>query len=189
MNVKVKRETLRELRASKGWTQEKLAEVSGVHSRTIQRIEKDEIASIQSLDALANALDVEPSILLNAELKIRKLNKHPTTNDDILHPHQLPAASISERQKIKEFAQEAERLENWLSYKWIGWSLLFIGGYLIVTALMMTQSNLNREVILNVFFPGTTIGLLLLLAGKAFIHLSNRAVREKDTLKKTFKTW
>ncbi len=188
MNVKVRREKIRELRAGKGWTQEKLAEKSGVHSRTIQRIENDEIASIQSLVALADALDVEPTILLHKESKIRTNDQQSTPNDYNLDQGELVATSTNEMQQVKEFAKEAERMENWLSYKWIGWPILFIGGFLIVAVLLMTQSNLNRVTIFNVFFPGITIGLLLMLAGKVFIHLSNRAAKEKEALEKFIKT-
>lgn len=47
------------LRLKKGWTQEQLATVSGVSVRTIQRIERGEAASAESLKALAAAFDVD----------------------------------------------------------------------------------------------------------------------------------
>jgi len=59
MKVKVKKELIKELRTKKSWTQEKFAEMSGIHSRTIQRIENDGTVSARTLSAIANALDVE----------------------------------------------------------------------------------------------------------------------------------
>lgn len=47
------------LRVKKGWTQEQLALVSGLSVRTIQRIERGEAASAESLKALAAAFDVD----------------------------------------------------------------------------------------------------------------------------------
>lgn len=47
------------LRLKKGWTQEQLALVSGLSVRTIQRIEKGEAASVDSLKALAAAFDID----------------------------------------------------------------------------------------------------------------------------------
>ena len=49
---------LKELRRSKGWTQDKLAETSGVAVRTIQRLEAGEDASLDTLGLLADALGV-----------------------------------------------------------------------------------------------------------------------------------
>jgi DNA-binding XRE family transcriptional regulator len=143
MRVQVNQKKIRELRMSRGWTQEKLADVSNVHTRTIQRIENDETSSIQSLNAIAKALNVEP---------------------EILH------------------YEEAERVETWLSYEWAGWGVFLIGGFLTVDVLLMTQANLTRTVIFNVFFPGIIIGQLLMFAGAYGIHLAKKATREKSIL-------
>lgn len=47
------------LRKKKSWSQEELATASGLNLRTIQRIESDGAASLQSRKALAAAFDVE----------------------------------------------------------------------------------------------------------------------------------
>lgn len=46
------------LRRERGWTQERLAETSGVAVRTVQRIESGKDASLETLGAIARALDV-----------------------------------------------------------------------------------------------------------------------------------
>ncbi|WP_032800561.1 helix-turn-helix domain-containing protein, partial [Streptococcus sobrinus] len=46
------------LRKQKGWTQERLAEKAGLSVRTIQRIERGDDSSLETLGLVANALDV-----------------------------------------------------------------------------------------------------------------------------------
>jgi transcriptional regulator with XRE-family HTH domain len=47
-----------ELRRHRGWTQERLAEASGIAVRTVQRIERGSDASLESLSSIASALEV-----------------------------------------------------------------------------------------------------------------------------------
>ena len=55
--------SIKELRLQNGWSQEYLAELSNLSSRTIQRIEKENKASLESLNALAKAFELEVSQL------------------------------------------------------------------------------------------------------------------------------
>jgi len=54
---------LKQLRISRHFTQEQLAEFSGLNVRTIQRIENGHNASLESLKCLAAALDVDIATL------------------------------------------------------------------------------------------------------------------------------
>lgn len=54
---------VRKLRIEKGWSQETLAQVSGLSVRTIQRIERGGKASLETLGALAAVLEVDISTL------------------------------------------------------------------------------------------------------------------------------
>ena len=65
MTMKINNELVRKLRIGRSWTQEKLADASGLNLRTIQRIETDGVASLQSCAAMAQALEVEPLALLD----------------------------------------------------------------------------------------------------------------------------
>jgi transcriptional regulator with XRE-family HTH domain len=51
------------LRKQRGWSQEKLAAISGLSERTIQRIEKDGNCSLDSKMALASAFEISPQEL------------------------------------------------------------------------------------------------------------------------------
>jgi transcriptional regulator with XRE-family HTH domain len=57
--MKIDTELLREARQAKHWSQEELAAVSGLHRRTIQRIERGSNASLESATALAAALGID----------------------------------------------------------------------------------------------------------------------------------
>lgn len=50
---------VQKLRLQKGWSQTQLAELSGLNVRTIQRIEKGESASNESLKALASVFEMD----------------------------------------------------------------------------------------------------------------------------------
>ncbi len=63
MDMKVDRDLIKELRLNNSWSQEKLAEEAGLSMRTVQRIESEGIASLQSRKAVADALGVKPSQL------------------------------------------------------------------------------------------------------------------------------
>ena len=54
---------IRELRKQKFWSQDQLAQMSGLSIRTIQRIERDQKAGLESLKALSAVFDIEISEL------------------------------------------------------------------------------------------------------------------------------
>jgi transcriptional regulator with XRE-family HTH domain len=57
-------EKIRAMRLKSGWTQEQLAEMCDVSVRTIQRIEKTGIASLETTNALAAVLEQERQAIL-----------------------------------------------------------------------------------------------------------------------------
>ena len=63
MEMFINKDTVKKLRLEKSWSQEKLAEAASMNLRTLQRIEKDGVASLRSCESLAGALGVEPQEL------------------------------------------------------------------------------------------------------------------------------
>lgn len=59
-------------RKQKSWSQEELAIASGLNLRTIQRIESEASASLQSKKALASALDLDVHDLDYQEIQMRQ---------------------------------------------------------------------------------------------------------------------
>ena len=63
---------LKELRISRHFSQEQLAQMSGLNVRTIQRIESGKNASLESLKCIASALDVDITTLNQEKYMIDK---------------------------------------------------------------------------------------------------------------------
>jgi transcriptional regulator with XRE-family HTH domain len=69
---------IKELRTKRAWSQEELAIASDVSVRTVQRVEKGEPASPDTLKALANAFEVDVTELVQAQVAL------PTASDSLL---------------------------------------------------------------------------------------------------------
>jgi len=67
---------LKELRISRHFSQEQLAQMSGLNVRTIQRIESGHNASLESLKCLASALDVDITTLDQEKFMIDKKSEN-----------------------------------------------------------------------------------------------------------------
>jgi len=80
-----------ELRKSKGWTQDHLAEESGLSIRTIQRLEAGDDASLDTLRLVAEALNVSINELFE---KVEDTTKQK----EITHFTQEQAIQINQRQ-------------------------------------------------------------------------------------------
>lgn len=76
--MKINAVLILELRHKKLWSQDELAIASGLNLRTIQRIEKEASASLQSRKALASALDIDSSALEYTELIKMKQYEYKT---------------------------------------------------------------------------------------------------------------
>lgn len=59
---------IQKFRLQRGWSQEQLAEVSGLSVRTIQRIESGQTPSLETLNALAAVFDVDLSQLKDTDM-------------------------------------------------------------------------------------------------------------------------
>jgi len=59
---------IQKLRLKRGWSQEQLADVSGLSTRTIQRIERGQPASLETLKALASVFEIDVSRLTEPQM-------------------------------------------------------------------------------------------------------------------------
>ena len=79
---------VQKLRLQRGWSQEQLAEVSGLSVRTIQRLERGQAASVETLKALGAAFEVDFSTL-----KEPAMNAVVNVNES---PNAINATSVAE---------------------------------------------------------------------------------------------
>lgn len=77
--MRIDADRLRQLREQRAWSQEQLAEIAGLSTRTVQRVERGERASHETRMALAAALGLSV--------------------EDILHS---PASDVSARPEVRE---------------------------------------------------------------------------------------
>ena len=124
---------IQKLRLQRGWSQEQLAEITGLSVRTIQRIERGQTPSAESLKALAAVLDVDFGALREAHMT-------PSAN-----PSPIPGVDADEVlafarvRKIKSFYWHvvqyvvivgfliAVNLLTFPRYFWAGWTALAWG--------------------------------------------------------------
>jgi transcriptional regulator with XRE-family HTH domain len=59
---------IQKLRLQRGWSQEQLAELSGLSVRTVQRLERGQTASVESLKALASVFEIDFSQLKEPDM-------------------------------------------------------------------------------------------------------------------------
>ena len=127
---------IQKLRLQRGWSQEQLAELSGLSVRTIQRLERGQPASVESLKALGAAFEIDFSDLKEPEMNTTMSSQIPnpaTIGQGISSDEALALAHV---RKVKGFyihlAQYAiiiaflaiVNLVTWRHYFWVLWVAL-----------------------------------------------------------------
>ena len=76
--MKINAELVRDMRVQRAWSQEELAMASGLNLRTIQRIENQATASLQSRKSLAAAFDIDTEVLEIMETPVMQQFEYKT---------------------------------------------------------------------------------------------------------------
>jgi transcriptional regulator with XRE-family HTH domain len=107
---------VQKLRVQRGWSQEQLAELSGLNVRTIQRIERGQTPSVESLKAIASVF----------EIHFDSLREQPdmTTPANVTVPND-EALALMRVQKIKGFYLHAAQYVIVMTVFCIGNALLY----------------------------------------------------------------
>jgi transcriptional regulator with XRE-family HTH domain len=135
--MKTNSEVIKKLRIAKGWSQEQLGEASGLSLRTIQRLENGGNAAIESVRALAAALDVDPNDLISIEKDEKPVNMKPF---DAVKMGFLNFAN---------FSDTATRFEYW-------WFFLFV--VLLMAVATVIHEKAYQVVTLIVLLPFLAAG-------------------------------
>jgi transcriptional regulator with XRE-family HTH domain len=94
---------IQKLRLQRGWSQEQLAELSGLSVRTIQRLERGQAASVESLKALGAAFAIDFSHLKEPEMNTigNPASPSPVTTRQSISPDE--ALALAHVRKLKGF--------------------------------------------------------------------------------------
>ncbi|EPL6453742.1 MULTISPECIES: helix-turn-helix domain-containing protein [Providencia] len=85
---------VKQLRLARAWSQEQLAQLSSLSTRTIQRIENNEVPSLETLSALASVFNVSVSEL---------------TSEPLLESYELDSRIDEAKKRVND---EAKLLKN-----------------------------------------------------------------------------
>ena len=94
---------IQKLRLQRGWSQEQLADLSGLSVRTIQRLERGQTASVESLKALGAAFEIDFSELKEPDMNSTSSQQtlsQSTLNQTVSTDEALALAHV---RKLKDF--------------------------------------------------------------------------------------
>ncbi|OAI17823.1 MULTISPECIES: 2TM domain-containing protein [Methylomonas] len=122
---------IQKLRLQHGWSQQQLAELSGISVRTIQRIERGQTASLESLKSLAAVFEIDFS-QLNSEFDMSGALNQNISKDEILtfehvrklrrfYTHLIQYIVIIGALAILNLLQTPRHL--WVIWPALGWSV------------------------------------------------------------------
>jgi transcriptional regulator with XRE-family HTH domain len=118
---------IQKLRLQRGWSQQQLADLSGLSVRTIQRIEQGQVASTESLKSLAAVFEVDFSTLQEPSMTSE------ATNTPTLTFNADEALAFAQARKLRGFYLHLTQyvvtlcilltINLWTSphYFWVGW--------------------------------------------------------------------
>ena len=121
---------VQKLRLQRGWSQEQLAELSGLSVRTIQRIERGSTASVESLKALGAVFEVDFSSLKEVEMSATET---PNVTPNVTSQEALALAHV---RRVKGFyihlmqygatiaVLAVANILLYPRYFWVGWVAL-----------------------------------------------------------------
>lgn len=137
--------SLREARRRRGWSQEQLADASGVSVRTVQRVEGGRPAGLATTVALAEALGVDPA----------ELGADPT-DGRAEPPGGGPAPEVTFAQALRrgvdgwsDFEGRASRTEYWF---------VLVGVLVLVAAPAAIDERLGAAVLVLALVPLAAVG-------------------------------
>ncbi|MFC3094232.1 XRE family transcriptional regulator [Alteromonas sediminis] len=135
---------MKSLRVKKHWSQEQLAQLSGLNVRTIQRVEKGESVGIESLKALAAVFEISTDALIQS-----------------IKDQGLPPESVQDNTRIDDTEREKAR-EKAKSIKYFYLSSTFLTAIFVLFMVPNYNDGENLGPLIVVF-----ISFVILICGHA----------------------
>jgi transcriptional regulator with XRE-family HTH domain len=118
---------IQKLRLQRGWSQQQLADLSGLSVRTIQRLEQGQVASTESLKSLAAVFEIDFSTLQEPDMNTAAISTSPVAFDT------EEALAFAQVRKLRGFYLHLAQyvivitlllgINLWTrpQYLWVGW--------------------------------------------------------------------
>lgn len=143
--MKISANKIRQLRSRKGWPQEQLAKASGLSVRTIQRVESEGVASMNTAVSLAATLDVT-------------LDDLQSYSQDQLQDQMRNGRQIDVEQSLKEESKKSNQLK-----------FLLNNGLLLIGLIFLTIAAINHSMVMPREIEDLSQSLSMLLLSIGFI--------------------
>ncbi|GAA0199302.1 hypothetical protein GCM10009123_03290 [Kangiella japonica] len=135
---------VRKLRLRNGWSQEQLAEMTGLSVRTIQRIERGQPASLESQKTLAAVFEVDIATFQPPEKQSRN-TQEPQTQEPVMNTTNTNEPTELEKRPIEEVTdEEAGAMEYVKGIKDFYSHILF---YIIFTVIFIFAGKISEMLI------------------------------------------
>ncbi len=135
---------VRKLRLRNGWSQEQVAEMTGLSVRTIQRIERGQPASLESQKALAAVFEVDITTFQPPELKQPKPQEQQTQEPVMNTTSTNDQTEATEHPVEKVSDEEADAMEYVKGIKDFYSHILF---YIIFTVIFIFSGKITEMLI------------------------------------------
>ncbi|WP_340645381.1 2TM domain-containing protein [Phenylobacterium sp.] len=116
---------IQKLRLQRGWSQEQLAEVSGLSVRTVQRLERGQPGSLESMKALAAVFEIDLNRLKEPSMDARQSEIRPDEALALAHVRKVKGFYIHLTQYLIVIPILAGvNLVGYSQYLWFVWPAL-----------------------------------------------------------------
>lgn len=116
---------IQKLRLQRGWSQEQLAEVSGLSVRTIQRLERGQPGSLESMNALAAVFETDLDRLKEPSMDSPQSDVRPDEALALAHVRKVKGFYVHLTQYLIVIPiLTAINLVSYSSYLWFVWPAL-----------------------------------------------------------------
>ena len=153
---------IRSLRTDRGWSQEQLAEISGVSTRTIQRIERGGKASLESLKCLAAVFETEiPDLQKDTEMTSLDTNLTDEDRAALKYAHYLKAYDARYNKDTEAFDPDMPRSEKnaILEVRKLKNFYISAVGYFVLVLFLLIINLLTNPGYLWVVWPALGMGI------------------------------
>ena len=145
---------MKSLRNKKRWSQEQLAQLSGLNVRTIQRVEKGQSVGAETLKSLAAVFEISIDELVNA---IEKEKHVQPKEDEVMLNNQSEATQSTVDSKQSTKAQTDKTIEKVKSIKYFYASSAFLIAIFILFMLPNYNGGENLGSLIVVFLSFSAI--------------------------------